>query len=196
VTAYLGTAGGARLRARRLWVSSNCRNLCHAAHFGADWAVRFLRETLGGPGVKGWRRLYLSRGDVAARRVGNEAEVMALLDAHGFEAIMPGRMPYDAQLAAFRQASHVIAPHGAALTHLILCPPGAHVLELFHPLYGTADFAMQAAPAGLDYAAMLARDWESDAPHWNDPARAEVAGSRRHMRVDLPTLSRYLATVV
>jgi len=199
VTNHVGTDRIARVRARRLWVSSNCRQLSHAAHFGADWAVAFVRQILGGQGVKGWRRLYLSRGDVSARQVTNEAEVIALLDAHGFEPIVPGRMSYDAQLAAFRQASHVVAAHGAGLTHILLCPPGAQVLEMFHPLYGTSAYAMQAAACGIHYAAMVARDWESDAPHWNNPALADVSTSKfleRHIRVDLETLSRYLATVV
>ena len=198
VTAHLGTTQMQRVRARRLWVSSNCRDLRHAAHFGAAWAVSFAQATLGGQGTKGWRRLYLSRADAGMRRVANEDAVMALLEPHGFECIVPGGMPYEAQLAAFRQASHVIAPHGAGLAHLILCPQGAHVLEIFHPLYGSAAYAQQVAACGLHYAAMLARDWEFDTPEWNDPNVSDVHQNRyqaRHMRVDLPTLSRYLATL-
>ena len=135
------------------------------------------------------------------RRIVNEAEVIALLEPYGFEAIIPGQMPYAAQLAAFRQASQVIAPHGAALTHIVLCPPGAQVLEIFHPLYGTAAFAMQAAATGIDYAAMVAHDGASDAPRWNDPTLVDVADvadgqfKERHIRVDLDVLRRYLATI-
>jgi capsular polysaccharide biosynthesis protein len=187
------------VRARRLWVSGNCRALVHPAHLGAAWALDFVRQTLGGQGRKGWRRLYLSRADAGGRRVANEEEVMALLEPHGFEAIVPGRMSYDAQLAAFRHASHVIGAHGAALTHLVLCPPGAHVLEMFHPLYGTCAYAAQAEAAGVRYAALVARDWDSDTPYWNDPAVHAGTPSRfgdRHIRVDIDTLSRYLATVV
>ena len=198
VTAHLGTDRIARVRARRLWVSSNCRDLRHAAHLGAPWAVGFIQATLGGRGTKGWRRLYLSRADAAVRRVTNEAEVVALLEPHGFEAMELGRMPYAAQIAAFKQASHVIAPHGAGLTHLVLCPPGAQVLEIFHPLYSNPAFAMQVAAAGLCYAAMLGRDWQSDAPEWSEPSADDIGSSRfldRHMRVDLGLLSRYLATL-
>jgi capsular polysaccharide biosynthesis protein len=199
VGAHLGTDRVARLRARRLWVSSNCRQLRHPGHLGAAWAVDYVQTILGGRGSKGWRRLYVSRADAGARRVVNEAEVMALLEPHGFEAIVPGRLPYHAQIAAFKQASHVIAPHGSALAHAVLCPPGAQVLELFHPLYGTAAYAMQAAAAGLRYAALVARDWDSDAPAWNDPVLAAASLGRfggRDMRVDLTVLSRYLATVL
>ena len=93
----------------------------------------------------------------------------------------------------------MIAPHGAALTHLPLCPPDARVLELFHPLYGTAAYALLAAAVGIDYAALVGRDWESDAPAWNQPREAHELGSLfldRHFRVDLEALSGYLATVV
>jgi capsular polysaccharide biosynthesis protein len=101
-------------------------------------------------------------------------------------------------VAAFKQASHIVAPHGAGLTHLVLCPRGARVLEIFHPLYSSPCYAMQMEAAGLDYAAMLGRDWESDAPEWNDPALADIGDStylERHMRVDLPLLANYLATI-
>ena len=92
VTRAMSTDRAARLRVGRLWVSSNCHNLQHAGHLGADWAVAFARETLGGAGTRGWRRLYISRGDVALRQVRNEAEVMALLEPHGFESIQPSRI--------------------------------------------------------------------------------------------------------
>lgn len=199
VSRLLDTNRVARLRVARLWVSTNCRGLEHAAHLGAEWAVRFAQQVVGGQGVRGWRRLYVSRGDVQQRQVRNEAEVVALLDRHGFESIQPGTMSYDAQVAAFRQASHVIGAHGAALTHLVACPPGAKALEMFHPLYGTSAFAQQCPAAGIDYAAMLARDAVSDAPEWNDPDLTDIGRSRflgQHLRVDLTVLRRYLDTVL
>ena len=199
VTRLLSTDQRVRVRARRLWVSSNCRVVSHFAHFGAGWAIEFMRQTLGGRGVKGWRRLFLSRRDVAPRRMlVNEAEVIALLEPHGFEVIVPGTTPYEAQIAAFRQASHVVAPHGAALAHLVLCPPEAQILEIFHPLYTDHAYAMQVQAGGINYTAMVARDAYSDAAEWNDPdpARDIWAYQTRDMRVDLDRLARYLATVV
>lgn len=195
----IGTRQAARVRVGRLWVSTSCRALCHAADLGADWAAGFAREILGGQGKRGWRRLYISRGDVPSRRVINEAEVIKLLEPYGFEAIQPGTMPYDQQVAAFRQASHVIGAHGAALTHIVVCPPGAHVLEMFHPLYGMASFAMQAEGARLNYTAMLARDFQHETPEWNNPDLEAALGSRylsRHMRVDLNVLRAYLDSVL
>ena len=125
--------------------------------------------------------------------------MIALLEPFGFEVIVPGQMPYEAQLAAFRQASHVISAHGAALAHMVLCPPGTHILELFNPLYGTGAYAMQAAVCGVHYAAMVTRDGQSDAPEWNDPELTDVTRSQhgaRNLWVDPAALLAYLATVM
>ncbi len=61
----LGTARLARVRARRLWVSTDCRALQHPAHYGAGWAVEHARAVLGGRGGSFGRRLYLSRVELA-----------------------------------------------------------------------------------------------------------------------------------
>lgn len=187
ITHMLGTARLARVRARHLWVSTDCKALQHPAHWGAAWAVEHARAVLGGRGSGGDRRLYISRADLRTRRVQNEPELIAALARFGFDAIVPGAMPYDEQLAAFRTASHVVGTHGAALSHIVLCPPGARVLELFHPLYGTWDYAMLSAASGLDYTALVGRDCLSDAPELNDPGRVDLAAARfgeRNLRVD------------
>lgn len=194
VTRTLGTNQHARVRVKRLFVSSNCRDVRHFGHWGAPWVNSFVQEALGGRGTRGWRRIYLSRNDAPGRRVVNEAEVMAVLEPYGFELMTPGRMSYDAQTAAFKQASHIVAPHGAALAHMMLMPPDAHLLEIFHPLYTENAFALQVAALGIGYTAMVARDGETDAPQYNDPA---VAGERRHyisrhIYVDVARLARYL----
>ncbi len=192
MTRTLGAARVARVRAKRLWVSTDCRALQHPAHLAAGWAIEHARAVLGGRGARGERRLYLSRADSTARQVQNAAALEAELADLGFETIVPGTMPYDDQLAAFRAASHVVAVHGAALAHIVLCPPRARVLELFHPLYGTWAYAMVAAACGLDYVALAGRDGLSDAPELNDPARVDLAAGRfgeRNLRVD-PALVR------
>lgn len=193
----LGTARLARVRARRLWVSSNCRTLQHPAHLGADWAVDYVRELLGGVGRpgSGTRRLFVSRGATAGRRLVNEPAMTALLESWGFATITPGAMPYQDQLTAFREASHVVAAHGAALAHLVVCAPGTRVLEIFHPLYATRTYAVLATACGLDYAAQVGFDGLSDAAALNDPALldSEVAGfGDRDLRADIAALQRWL----
>jgi capsular polysaccharide biosynthesis protein len=192
----LGTDRVARVRARRLWVSSDCRELQHPAHLAAGWAIEHARTVLDGRGTRGHRRLYLSRSDVRARQIENEAELFAVLADHGFESIAPGSMPYGVQLATFREASHIVSAHGAALAHIVLCPPGARVLELFHPLYGTWAYAMLAIGCGLDYRAHVGSDGLSDAPELNEPERIDLAAGRfgeRNLRADPNALRLWLA---
>jgi capsular polysaccharide biosynthesis protein len=191
---YVASTRRARLRVGRLWVSSNCRALRHPAHWGSDWAVGVAR---GGFDLTRQtpRRLLISRADSPFRRIANEAEVAEVLGAFGFETIVPGRMSFADQIAAFRDATHVVGPHGAGMANIVFCGAGAHVLEAFHPLYGTWAYAMVAPPLGLDYASMVGRDGESDDPQYNDPSlpqarRNEHAG--RDMRVDLDQLCQWL----
>jgi capsular polysaccharide biosynthesis protein len=194
----LGTACTAIVRVRRLWVSSNCLHLTHAADLGAGWAISYLRNALRPAPAGKPRRLFVSRADAASRRCANEEEVRSLLAPLGFETIVPGPMPYEEQISAFQDATHVVACHGAALANTVLCSPGAHVLEIFHALYGTPAYAMLAHEGGLDYAAMMARDAHSEAPQFNDPATLEGHTARfglRDVRVDTGELRRWLESV-
>jgi hypothetical protein len=165
-----GTGQPARLRVGRLWVASTCRELQHPAHLGAGWAIDYLRRTLA-PDLAGAARLriYVSRGDATSRRVTNEAELCQLLTAHGFTSLLASQMSYAEQAAAFAAASHIVGAHGAGLTNLVLCRPGTHVLEFFHPLYGTDAYASLAPEGGFRYAALTGKDGASDDPVFNDP---------------------------
>jgi len=127
--------------------------------------------------------------------IGNHDAVAALLAPLGFEVIVPGRMPFAAQVAAFRDATHVVSPHGAGLANMLFCAPGTQVLEVFHPHYGTWAYAMLNAALGVDYASMVGRDAESDAPEFNDlglPREQTVPHAGRDMRVDMDELRRWL----
>lgn len=192
---WLGTDRVARVRVRRLWVSTECRELQHPAQLCAPWNIAWLRDLLDAPERSGTRRLFVSRADGPSRGLANEAALRDELDRHGYEAIVPGRMPYRDQLAAFRAASHVVACHGAALAHLVACAPGTHVLEMFHPLYGTWAYAMLAEAAGLRYAALVGRDGASDAAELNEPAAAGPLRGRfgeRGLRVDPAEVAAWL----
>ncbi len=195
VRAYLSVSRRARLEIGRLWVSSNCHGSCHPGHWTADWAINSIRSLfdLGRRGPP--RRLLVSRADAKVRRLGNEAEVLAALAPRGFERIVPGEMPFLGQVAAFRDATHVVAPHGAALANTLFSAPGTHVLEMFHPQYATWAYAMLGGALGLDYASMVGRDALSDAPEFNDPnlpREHRHANSGRDMRADMDELRRWL----
>lgn len=196
VRAWQPTDAPARLAVRRLFVSSTCRHLQHPAHWGATWAIESVRGLFDVAPCDRSRRLLISRSDTSYRRIANEAEVAAFLAPFGFATINPGRLGFAEQIATFRDATHVIGPHGAGLANILFCAPGTHVLEAFHPHYGTWAYAMAATTLDLDYAALLARDGESDAPELNDPAWPlphRNVHSDRDIRVDIAQLRRWLA---
>jgi hypothetical protein len=196
VGAWIATGAPARLSVRRLLVSSNCRHVRHPGHWGAAWAVGGMRALFDLAPRPQRRRLLISRRDVTYRRLGNEADVQELLHPLGFETIVPGAHSFAEQVAAFRDASHVIGPHGQALANIVFCGPGTHVLEVFHPCYGTWAYAMLGAALGITYASMVGRDALSEAPEFNDPdwpqERRNIHAGR-DMRADLGELRRWLA---
>jgi capsular polysaccharide biosynthesis protein len=121
----------------------------------SPWAIRKLADRLSQatplPGLSPPRRLYLSRRGVATRQVANEDALLALLEPHGFVAVQSERLSLSEQIALFRGASHIVAPHGASLTNL-LHSGSARVLELFQEDHGVRpDFFQLAMINGLDY---------------------------------------------
>jgi tetratricopeptide (TPR) repeat protein len=198
VRAWHSTDAPTRLRVKRLLVSSNCRALRHPAHWGTEWIVQEMRALFDLSSRGPARRLLVSRRDVSYRRIVNEAEILAVLEPLGFEVIVPGRLPFTEQIAAFRDASHIVGPHGGAFGNILFCTPGTHMLEIFHPHYGTWAYAMAAPPLGLNYASMIGRDGESETPEFNDPAlgfQNRVAHSGRDIRVDIGELRRWLRDI-
>lgn len=121
----------------------------------SPWAVRQLADRLSRavpqPATKLPRRLYLSRRGVVSRGVSNEAEVLNLLAPDGFVLIQPETLSLAEQIALFRDATHVVAPHGASLTNLLHMRQGS-VLELFQEGHGVRpDFFQLAMINNLDY---------------------------------------------
>lgn len=117
------------------------------------WACRWLRERVGeAPSRRPLdpRRLYLTRRDMQRRRVANEDDVWRVLEPLGFEAIEPGTLTLDEQIALFAAAEIVVAPHGGALTN-ILFGDGMTVVELFAPTYINTCYYGLAARCGHRY---------------------------------------------
>ncbi len=121
--------------------------------------VAWLRDTLfrtfpqarqGGP-----RRIYVSRRDANARRVLNEDAVLAVLQRHGFELVVPGALSVAEQIRAFAGAEVVVAPHGAGNSNIAFCPPGAVFLELLPASNACALYWMLANVAELRYGRMV-----------------------------------------
>lgn len=79
---------------------------------------------------KGERLIFVSRADATRRRVVNEALIRDRLVQDGFEVYTMDGMSFSEQQSLFSSASIICAPHGAALTNLVWCGPGAVVIDL------------------------------------------------------------------
>jgi len=77
-----------------------------------------------------WRRVFISRARASRRRLVGEEAIWALFEREGFERVHMEELSFAAQLALMRETAVIAAPHGAGLTNMIFCPPGAHVVEI------------------------------------------------------------------
>lgn len=96
-------------------------------------------------------RLYVSRAKAGRRRVANDAELTVALEAAGFATVHLEEMDWEEQIAAFRAARVIVAPHGAGLANVVFCSPGTRVVELVGRTYFNPTFWRLAALRGLDY---------------------------------------------
>lgn len=147
----------------------------------SPWAVRQLAQRFAqavpihSPGSTP-KRIFLSRRGVSNRTVVNEDAVMELLAPHGFVALRCEQLSLVEQIRIFRDASHIVAPHGGALTNLIHAR-GGHLLELFQADHGLRpEFFQLASIHGVAYRFLLCPN---------------VSGSN-HIRVDLDRLKEWM----
>lgn len=76
------------------------------------------------------RKLYISRQHATGRRVCNEAELLPLLQAEGFEVLHLEHLSFAEQIRIFSEAAVIMGPHGAGLTNLLFAAKGIRVIEL------------------------------------------------------------------
>lgn len=104
--------------------------------------------------------LYVGRGDAQYRALRNETELMNILDRHGFNAILPGQISFDEQVARFSSAKVIVAIHGAGLTNLIWAPPGCVVIELAATALGDVGYRFLAQMSGHRHVVVSCRAHE------------------------------------
>jgi hypothetical protein len=152
----------------------------------APWKIRGLRQ-LASPVQSNQhrRRLYLSRARAAVRRIANEKEILEALRQHDFEIFEAETLSFRGQADLFANASVIVAPHGAALTNIVLCQPGTHVVEI-STRAGYRDWYWQLATvAGLSYEVLEAQPTgSSSGPNEN----ADMLVSRKGLARLLETL--------
>ena len=107
------------------------------------------------PAARPWRRIYVARTDSRNRVLANEPEVMALAARAGFTPVVLSTLSVGEQARLFAEASHILAPHGAGLTNIGYCRPGARLCELQMDGYVHWAFRRLAALRGLDYGCVV-----------------------------------------
>jgi hypothetical protein len=80
---------------------------------------------------KNCQRLYITRKDSTKRRILNEKKLCSYLVEEGFIILALSKLSLAEQVAIFRSANVIIAPHGAGLVNLMFAQSGTYVLELF-----------------------------------------------------------------
>lgn len=101
------------------------------------------------PKVPGAKKIYLTRG--GRRRCVNEQQLAAFLHERGFVIIEDIQRTVVEQVEIFSSASMIVALHGAALSNLLWCAPGTHVVECFSASYRPAYYRNLSQMVGLDY---------------------------------------------
>jgi Glycosyltransferase 61 len=96
-------------------------------------------------------RLYVSREKARRRRVANENDLWVSLERRGFVKVHLEDLSWGQQIAAFRAAKTIVAPHGAGLANLVFCQPKTKVIELFNRSYVNGWFWQLATLKALNY---------------------------------------------
>jgi len=136
-----------------------------------------------------FRRVYISRAKAPWRKIRNEDEVWAVLEAQGFERVFLEDLPFAAQVKLVAETQTLVSNHGAGLTNLMFQVPGTQVVEI--RLRGDAAnncYYSLASAVGVDYHYLLA-----------DPAVGGTDSHTADLKVDaaaLTTLVRNLTLPV
>jgi len=76
------------------------------------------------------RRLYVSRAKAPWRKIRNEEDVWAVLEARGFERVFLEDVDFEAQVRLLAETAVLVSNHGAGLTNLLFMVAGTKVVEI------------------------------------------------------------------
>jgi len=114
--------------------------------------LRPVREALcPEPVEKPHRRIYISRAKAQRRKLLNEKDIWPILEKLGFELVFMEEMSFPAQIEAMQQAEIVVAIRGAAITNVLFCQPGTHVVEIADLSFPNPNFYALASAMGHHY---------------------------------------------
>jgi len=114
--------------------------------------LRSVREVLCPENAeKPYRRIYISRAKAQRRKLLNEKDIWPILEKQGFELVFMEEMSFSAQIETMQQAEIVVAPHGAAITNVLFCKPGTHILEIADLSFPNPNFYALSSAMGHHY---------------------------------------------
>ena len=185
------TAMAGTLRVEQLVLAGQSDVTCRHHPRLAGWFASLGMFTDAEPAT-GSRHFYIDRRSAASRPLGNEPAVAAALEAAGLRPVTLEHLGGPAQIALFRHADLVVAPHGAGLANLLFSNPACRVVELQMDAYCHWGFRRLAALKGLHYDCVLGRlqgPWpdhvyERQAAKWNvsvPHVLAAVEAIRHHL---------------
>lgn len=120
------------------------------------WGHEFIRKKFcQSPDLNFPKKLYVQRGNVRNRRLINETQLVAFLEALGFVSVRMDGLTVAEQARMFAGADVFIGVHGAALTNLIFARKGAKVIELFPSDVQEPGMFTAATHSELDYYFLL-----------------------------------------
>lgn len=151
-------------------------------------AVQFLRERVltrvaNIPDLP--QRVYLSRNRMPKRHVCNEADLLPVLERHGFRIIYPEELGLAEQVQLFAHAKAILSPDSSALANLAFATPETKVgvfnwRGIHKPLWHCIAFHVGAR---LTYI------------HADPVVESHAALAHRDMRVDVALLDAWLHTL-
>ncbi len=129
-----------------------------------------------GPAVG--ERIFLKRR--GRRTCVNEDEVVRFLTPKGFVMVEDEPRSVAAQIGIFKNATVIVAPHGAALSNLLWCPEDSQVVECFAEGYSPPYYENLAGFRDMTYACI----GKSPHSHWT--------GVEKDIRIDINELAACL----
>jgi hypothetical protein len=105
--------------------------------------------------------LFVTRGPQAknARRFRNDAEICAFCERNAIRIYDPQEHSLEHQIETFRNASLVIAAHGAGLTNIMFRRFNpCRIVEIFNGVYGTQHYYLMSRQRGFRYRWIASRD--------------------------------------
>jgi capsular polysaccharide biosynthesis protein len=97
------------------------------------------------------RKIYASRSTQSVRKLTNEALILPLLTAHGFEVVHFERLSFLEQVSLMSETSVFAGVHGANMTNLMFLPAEAVVVEFLNADHGDLCYFRLASCLSLPY---------------------------------------------